>query len=142
MAVAGVEMLMGTDTVKVLSRRSYHRSTTSKNAAPAHKARVSRDCLITGHIDSLWWPGHSPEANAIEHAWPRIRRHVGQQFTSSCTENECEKQWVISWDAMPIDAINRWVDAILEQVQSIIRADGKQLPRVTYTAHNATKSSR
>lgn len=96
-----------------------------QDGAPAHKARISRDFLIVEHVDRLWWPGHSPEVNAIEHAWPGIRRHVTKEFTPSCTESECESQWVRSWDAMPIEVINRWVDAIPEQVRRIIRAGGK-----------------
>lgn len=41
-----------------------------QDGAPAHKARISRDYLIVEMIDRLWWPGHSPEVNASEHAWP------------------------------------------------------------------------
>jgi hypothetical protein len=65
-----------------------------QDGAPAHKSRISRDYLTTEMIDMLWWPGHSPEVNAIEHAWPWIRRHVTKQFTPSRTESQCEQQWV------------------------------------------------
>jgi transposase len=96
-----------------------------QDGAPAHKSRIARDYLIIQQVERLWWPGHSPEINASEHAWPWIRRHVTKDFTPSCNAKECEKQWVKEWEAMPIEVINRWVDAIPEQVRRIIRAGGK-----------------
>ena len=96
-----------------------------QDGAPAHKSRIARDYLILQHVEMLWWPGHSPEINASEHAWPWIRRHVTKQFTPSCTETECERQWVSQWESLPIEVINCWVDAIPEQVRRIIRAGGK-----------------
>ncbi|KAF2631471.1 hypothetical protein BU25DRAFT_479034 [Macroventuria anomochaeta] len=82
-----------------------------QDGAPAHKSRIARDYLTLHHIERLWWPGHSPEVNASEHAWPWIRRHVTKDFMPSCTGNQCEKQWVEGWGRMPIEVINRWVDA-------------------------------
>ena len=96
-----------------------------QDGAPAYKSRLSRDYLILSHVERLWWPGHSPEINASEHAWPWIRRHVTKDFTPSCTAKECEEQWVAEWEALPIETINRWVEAIPEQVRRIIRAGGK-----------------
>ncbi|KAF1922514.1 uncharacterized protein M421DRAFT_410623, partial [Didymella exigua CBS 183.55] len=63
-----------------------------QDGAPAHNSRLSRDYLVTEHVDRLWWPGHSSEANAIEHAWPWIQQHVTKQFTPSCTPKQYEKQ--------------------------------------------------
>lgn len=96
-----------------------------QDGAPTHKARISRGLLIVEKIDRLWWPGHSPEVNASGHAWHWIRRHVTKDFTPSCNEKECEKQWAKEWDLISIEVINRWVEAIPEQVRRIIRAGGK-----------------
>ena len=96
-----------------------------QDGAPAHKSRIARDYLILQHVERLWWPGHSPEINAIEHAWPWVRRHVTKDFTPSCNEKQCEEQWVKEWEAMPIEVINRWVDAIPEQVRRILRHGGR-----------------
>ena len=30
------------------------------------------------HVQKLSWPGHSPDVNAAEHAWPWIRRHLAR----------------------------------------------------------------
>ncbi|KAF1976469.1 hypothetical protein BU23DRAFT_596891 [Bimuria novae-zelandiae CBS 107.79] len=96
-----------------------------QDGAPAHKSRIAQDYLILQHIERLWWPGHSPEVNASEHAWPWIRRHVTKDFSPSCNEKQCEKQWVKEWESMPIVVINRWADGIPEQVRRIIKYGGK-----------------
>ncbi|KAF1967269.1 hypothetical protein BU23DRAFT_484046, partial [Bimuria novae-zelandiae CBS 107.79] len=105
-----------------------HRYNTRKkqyDGAPAHKSLIAQDYLILQHIERLWWPGHSPEVNASEHAWPWIRRHVRKDFSPSCNEKQCEKQWVKEWESMPIKVINRWVDGIPEQVRRIIKYGGQ-----------------
>ncbi|KAF2030134.1 hypothetical protein EK21DRAFT_89198 [Setomelanomma holmii] len=61
-----------------------------QDGAPAHKSRISRDYLTVERIERMWWPGHSPEVNASEHAWPWMRRHVTRDFTPSCTREECK----------------------------------------------------
>ena len=96
-----------------------------QDGAPAHKSRIARDYIQVERINTLWWPGHSPEINASEHAWPWIRRHVTKDFTPSCTAKQCEEQWVKEWDSMPIEVINQWVDGIPEQVRRIINHHGK-----------------
>jgi hypothetical protein len=106
--------------------QSQLRVVKSSNISSTSLSKPQKQIAPTEHIDRLWWPGHSPEANAIEHAWPWIRRHVTKQFTPSCTAR-CEKQWITSWEYMPVEVINRWVDAIPEQVRRIIRAGGKNV---------------
>ena len=96
-----------------------------QDGAPAHKSRISNDYLIVEKVDRLWWPGHLPEVNASEHAWPWIRRHITKDFSPSCNPEECEKQWKLEWDALPIEVINAWIDGIPDQVRRIIAAGGK-----------------
>jgi hypothetical protein len=64
-----------------------------QDRAPAHKSRISRDYLTVQRIDWMWWPGHSPDVNASEHAWPWIRRHVTRDFTPSSISKEYQQQW-------------------------------------------------
>lgn len=96
-----------------------------QDGAPAHKSQISRDYLTISQLEWLWWLGHSPEVNASEHAWPWIRNHVTHQFTPSTDREQCERQWIASWDALPIEIINRWVMGIPEVVRRIIRNGGK-----------------
>ncbi|KAF2023063.1 hypothetical protein EK21DRAFT_81682, partial [Setomelanomma holmii] len=67
---------------------------------------------------------HSPDVNATEHAWPLLRKYVTRKFTPYKSELECEQQWIASWEALPIEAINWWVDQVPEMVRRIIRNSG------------------
>ncbi|KAF1943431.1 hypothetical protein EJ02DRAFT_485686 [Clathrospora elynae] len=96
-----------------------------QDGAPAHKSRIARDYLTTERIDWLWGPGHLPDINASEHAWPWIRRHVTRDFTPSCTEKKCERQWVQEWEDMSIEVINKWVMHVPKVVRLIIQHGGK-----------------
>ena len=96
-----------------------------EDGAPPHKSRIANDYLRVENIDKLWWPGHSPDINASEHAWPWLRTHVTKQFTASCNEKECKEQWEAEWDAMPIEIINRWVMHVQKVVRLIIAHKGK-----------------
>ncbi|KAF1972838.1 hypothetical protein BU23DRAFT_568679 [Bimuria novae-zelandiae CBS 107.79] len=96
-----------------------------QDGAPAHKSRISRDYLTVERIESMWWPGHSPEVNASEHAWPWIRRHITTDFKPSCNAHQCRDQWEREWEEIPIETINRWVMLVPEMVRRIIRHGGK-----------------
>jgi hypothetical protein len=96
-----------------------------QDGAPAYKSRISRDYLTVERIESMWWPGHSPEINASEHAWPWIRRHVTTEFTPSCNAIQCRAQWEREWESIPMKTINRWVMLVPEMVRRIIKHGGK-----------------
>ncbi|KAF1965816.1 hypothetical protein BU23DRAFT_378315, partial [Bimuria novae-zelandiae CBS 107.79] len=44
-----------------------------KDGAPAQTSCIAKDYLSVHQIERLPWPGHSPDVNASEHAWPWIR---------------------------------------------------------------------
>ena len=105
-----------------------------QGGAPPYKARISIDYLIVEHVERLWWSGHSPEVNAIEHAWPWIRRHVTKQFTPSCTAKQCERQWVSQWGCMAHRGDQSMGDANSRAGAEDHTCRGqKQLPRVAET---------
>jgi hypothetical protein len=62
-----------------------------EDKAPAHIAALLNDYLRVKEIDKMWWPGHSPNVNAEEHAWPWIRRSITKRYTPSTTVDKCEK---------------------------------------------------
>lgn len=95
-----------------------------EDGAPAHRSRIATDYLTTERVDKLSWPGHSPEINASEHAWPWIRRHITKDFEISTTVEECKKQWRSEWEALPQEVINKWIDRIPEVVRQILRHRG------------------
>ena len=88
-----------------------HREEVLKKLVPWIKSLpttlIATDYLITEDVDKLSWPGHSPEINASEHAWPRIRRHITRDFELSTTVDKCKYQWRKEWEAMPQEVINK-----------------------------------
>jgi hypothetical protein len=42
-----------------------------QDGGPAHRSRIAHD-LTVEKVRGLLCPGHSPEINASQHAWPRI----------------------------------------------------------------------
>lgn len=96
-----------------------------EDGAPAHKSRIAEDFLSVSFIDKLSWPGHSPEVNAAEHAWPWIRRHITKDFKPSTTTLDCRSHWECEWDSLPQEVIDKWIDQIPEVVRRIIEHGGK-----------------
>ncbi|KAB2099601.1 hypothetical protein AG0111_0g12098 [Alternaria gaisen] len=95
-----------------------------EDRAPAHSSRISNDYLKIEQIDKLSWPGHSPDVNASEHAWPWIRRHITKDFQPSTTVEDTKKQWEMEWNQLPIEVINGWINGIPEVVRRIILHGG------------------
>jgi hypothetical protein len=96
-----------------------------EDGVPAHSSRIANDYLTTEQVDKLSWPGHSPDINASEHAWPWTRRHITKDFYPSNTAEECKQQWKYEWERMPQEVINKWIDAIPDVVRKIILHGGK-----------------
>jgi hypothetical protein len=61
--------------------------------APAHISHFDNDCFKVSDVVKMLWPANSPDANAIEQAWPLIRRHITDDYDISTTEEECAQQW-------------------------------------------------
>lgn len=96
-----------------------------EDGAPAHIAALPNDYLRVEEIDKMWWPGHSPDVNAEEHAWPWIRRSITKRHTPSTTVDECEKQWRTEWERLPQEVIDKWVMGVPKVVRLIIQNKGK-----------------
>ncbi|KAF1969062.1 hypothetical protein BU23DRAFT_557913 [Bimuria novae-zelandiae CBS 107.79] len=95
-----------------------------EDGAPAHTSKIALEYLEVSHINKLAWPGHSPDVNAEEHAWPWIRRHITQDFMPSTCEQQCRAQWAYEWEQMPQEIINKWILSILKVVRQIIAHRG------------------
>ncbi len=71
----------------------------------------------------MLWPPPSPDANAIEQAWPWLRRHITNDFPASTTVEECEKPWREGGEKLPIEQINAWIDEIPKRVINILEEE-------------------
>ncbi|KAF1971047.1 hypothetical protein BU23DRAFT_600576 [Bimuria novae-zelandiae CBS 107.79] len=92
-----------------------------EDGALAHTSRFDTEFLEVSHIKKLCWPGHSPDVNAEEHAWPWIRRHITKDFDPSRTEDECEVHWRTEWKRIPQKTIKTWIDKTPDVVRKIIQ---------------------
>ena len=72
-----------------------------EDGAPAYSSRFDTEFLAVSKIKKLCWPGHSPDVNAEEHAWPWIRRYITKDFEPLRTEEECENYWRTEWEKLP-----------------------------------------
>ena len=68
-----------------------------EDGAPAHNSKIAKDYLSVHKIQRMEWPGHSPDMNASEYAWPWIRRHITKEMPQSTCEKECRQQWEEQW---------------------------------------------
>jgi hypothetical protein len=96
-----------------------------EDGAPAHIGRIANDYLHTEQVAKLSWPGHSPEVNASEHAWPWIRRHITKNYPLSGTIDQCKQHWREQWEALPQEVIDKWIDGIPDVVRKLIEYGGK-----------------
>jgi hypothetical protein len=62
-----------------------------EDSAPAHRSDMDNQFYKMSDVAKLLWPPNSPDANAIEQAWPWLRRHVTKDFPPSTTIEECER---------------------------------------------------
>jgi transposase len=110
--------------IKSLKRRGKSDVLLLEDGAPAHGSKFDAEFLAVSYVAKLPWPGHSPDVNAEEHAWPWIRRHITKDFEPSCTVEECKTHWYMEWRALPQGQIDRWIDGIPDVVRKIIEQWG------------------
>ncbi len=92
--------------------------------APAHRSDMDNHFFKMSDVAKLLWPPNSPDANAIEQAWPWLRRHITKDFPPSTTIEECERQWRQEWENLPIKQINAWIDEIPKRIIKILEQEG------------------
>ena len=51
--------------------------------APCHRSKVLQGFIDQQRINTLEWPGNSPELNSIENLWSIMKRKVAEQHPSS-----------------------------------------------------------
>lgn len=110
--------------IKSLKRRGKTDVLLLEDRAPAHSSKFDEEFLAVKYISKLPWPGHSPDVNAEEHAWPWIRRHITKDFEPSRSKDECKAQWYYEWRELPQDQINTWIDRIPDVVRHILEQEG------------------
>ena len=70
----------------------------------------------------LLWPGNSPDLNAIEPAWPYMKRRTTCRGAKSVGKR-MRKQWIDEWRKMPQRRIQKWIERIPRHIQKILEPE-------------------
>ena len=74
-------------------------------------------------VKRMIWPGNSPDLNAIEPSWWWMKRTTTAKGAPP-SNKELERSWLQSWDDLPQEEIQRWIERIPHHIKEIIRLEG------------------
>ncbi len=74
-------------------------------------------------ISKIFWPGNSPDLNAIEPCWMWLKKETTKNGPPRTREEEKER-WKKTWKELPMAMIRRWVERISEAIKEIIALNG------------------
>ncbi|KAJ5711662.1 hypothetical protein N7488_005818 [Penicillium malachiteum] len=94
-----------------------------EDKAPAHAHHYQQTIFDAAGVARLLWCGNSPDLNAIEAAWPYLKRETTKKGAPK-TRTEAINIWEKKWDEMPQEMIQRWIERIPHHIQQIIRLEG------------------
>jgi len=91
--------------------------------AAAHKAQWNRKFWKGTRYEKLEWPPNSPDLNAIEPPWMRIKEGWRKKTVPS-TRIGLEREWRARWRSYPLEKLQRFVERIQGNLQWVIRLAG------------------
>ena len=89
-----------------------------------HKAGVKRFGLEVNGEKLMQWPPNSPDLNASEQPWAWGRRHLIHEGKMPDTVDGTVQMWKDTWEALPQEKINAWIERIPKVLQRVIDHDG------------------
>ena len=94
-----------------------------EDKAPSH-AHWYQDITYNLHeVSRLLWCGNSPDLNAIEPCWFYMKRKTTRKGAPK-SRTEGIKTWIGSWQEVPQEVIQRWIERIPRHIQKIIQLEG------------------
>ncbi|KAF7565430.1 hypothetical protein PtrM4_002320 [Pyrenophora tritici-repentis] len=107
-----------------------------EDKAPSHAHQAQNIIYQRESVEKLFWCGNSPDLNAIEPAWPWLKRRTTKKGAPK-SRGEATKAWEQAWSDLPQSQIQAWIERIPIHVQKIIELEGgneykegRGLPRV------------
>jgi transposase len=94
-----------------------------EDKAPAHNHHIQQRIYDLYGVQRLLWCGNSPDLNAIEPAWPWLKRYTTKKGAPK-SRSEAIRAWEEAWKQLPQEAIQRWIERIPRHIQEIIRLEG------------------
>lgn len=74
-------------------------------------------------VKRLLWCGNSPDLNAIEAAWPHLKRIITKKGAPQ-SRSEAIRKWEAAWSDLEQDMIRAWIERIPCYVRKIIELEG------------------
>lgn len=95
-----------------------------EDGAPAHRHRFQQTIYdIKGVQKIMDWPGNSPDLNAIEPAWPWLKRRTTSR--GAPRDKKTGKQaWMKAWNDLPQEHIQQWIERLIRHIQEVINLEG------------------
>ncbi|OJZ80204.1 hypothetical protein ASPFODRAFT_148152, partial [Aspergillus luchuensis CBS 106.47] len=95
-----------------------------EDGAPAHSHHFQHTIYNIYDIQKfLDWPGNSPDLNAIECAWPWMKRRTTSRGAPR-DKKTAEEAWIKAWNELPQEKIQHWIERLMRHIQEIIRLEG------------------
>src|ERR1700759_4033984 len=91
--------------------------------ASSHAHRFLKRVYSIAKILRLLWPGNSPDLNAIEKAWPWLKKKTSWNGVPP-TMKQLMKAWRGAWKGLPQPQIQIWIEGIVRNIQEVIRLEG------------------
>jgi hypothetical protein len=94
-----------------------------EDKAPAHAHWFQARTYSVEGISRLLWCGNSPDLNAIEQAWPELKRQTTAKGAPQ-SRQQATKAWEKAWESLPQSKIKAWIERIPDHIQEIIKLNG------------------
>jgi transposase len=94
-----------------------------EDKAPSHAHHAQIAVYSKEGVNRIIWCGNSPDLNAIEPAWPWIKRKTTKKGAPK-SRAEAARVWQKAWDDLPQEQIQAWIERIPVHVQKIIELEG------------------
>ena len=94
-----------------------------EDKAPAHNHYVQQRVYDLHKVQRLLWCPNSPDLNAIEPAWPWMKRKTTRKGAPK-NRQEAIRAWKQAWGELPQEDIQKWIERIPRHIQKIIELDG------------------
>ena len=78
---------------------------------------------MINEVNRLLWPGNSPDFNAIEKAWPWMKKVTTRRGAAS-SKNVMAESWQRHWCKMKQEDIQKWVEGVPENIKRVIELEG------------------
>jgi transposase len=94
-----------------------------EDGASPHIHQANQVLIKEWRVKRLDWPGNSPDLNAIEPAWPHLKRK-SQEKENWELKTHLEGIWKIGWSELTQEKIRAWIDRIPRHIQKVIELEG------------------